>query len=1405
VGVVSFFAGRGPVLDDIDAWLAGDSPYLLVLGEPGAGKTALARHVADISAGLADAGTRSHLRAGAITYPHFCRAWDASAIDPMGFVGQLSLAIAHRWQPYAQALSTLRETGQQAADIYASASAGTVETGGISAAIWINELRLGSTSAALALERWVRKPLSEMADVSAEPFIVLVDALDEALTFGVAATLGEETIVSVLSDALEHGRLPSCLRFLMTSRPDERVTDRLLRLHGPVVDLGEDVGAAVRDVQEYALDRLSGHPERRPEQLSARVAQASAGNFLYARYALDDLLEGGAESASSGTLPANLDDIYTRFIERELARTDQLWRSLYRPVLGLLTVAQGAGLPRDVLAGASRLPESSVDDALRDLSQYLDVRAESAPVRIYHESFREFISKEGKHSVYPREAELALVRWFLDGLPVADPDGQPGSAAYRYAQEYLATHAVAVGLLEDVIDAGFLAYAEPLAMRRALRTSRSSFQQVYEGALPALVDSAPVQRALALRLTALRAGDRAMDERLARLLPESAIRPVWAAVDPYQLPTWSRPSLAVNKLTVGEVGGRLTIAILEDLATAPVLWEPETGAERAVRVAELASRGEFLLTVLAGRPALIQAGSVTVAADAVTGEILGRARSYGPTAFLVHRGQAWLAEASLAGGTVWVRPLGSADLWEENASSLMPSAAQRALEPVAHLDLPGQKRIRRLYPIATEPDPTLAAVTEDGELYLIDPFSAGSPARRAACTVDRSVEKPLAAADDGRPMLAVAVEDRRKAVMVLDTRTGEQVAGLDWTELSAALENLIPVKDVSGLEAVTFMAGAATPELLISLKDFDAVLTWSVASRQLGVFFMPDYRSLHTVRHEGKTLVVVTRDSGIEIFESASVLAQLSSVRGPVSVMAAATVNGRPLVSWLAPAYGFRSVLWTVDGDGREIDRVELAGPEPEFLAIGENHGTPIAVALADRYRGRCYARWLDGSRRTIEIHPGSAWPGDLAGFALADFSPVQDESELNWAEWFLSLAAPELMPRQPGQRFARVAVAIAGERAASVWHELLSDGDVVTGNILGRVILHIPGVAHDIEIRPVPGPAADTAIGNLAVTVTGKGTSLAATINQSVARRLVVTVRHDDEHDPRWQPVTTSQAYEGHLALGAVSCGVAMALGDGQRGVRLFAPLEPEANPPRREYFIPQPATALHFADTSHLVIGTARGLICLSVDAIKGGQTNLTGIALAREKGWGCAMADPFTAAAIGGVVLTEGIKFLYKQAGEVLKRWRERRDTGGVPAESATLRPPEGLLEGTVEPVEPKDDQAERLEQELRETRRLLADYAEGIETPKPGDHLVVEQADALRRLLEAAYGQRITFKGEQRPPSGPLVTGEIDVKEVAGDAAAVRAKVISSGEVRGTAKADRVEQGGKLTGVEADRIE
>lgn len=179
---------------------------------------------------------------------------------------------------------------------------------------------------------------------------------------------------------------------------------------------------------------------------------------------------------------------------------------------------------------------------------------------------------------------------------------------------------------------------------------------------------------------------------------------------------------------------------------------------------------------------------------------------------------------------------------------------------------------------------------------------------------------------------------------------------------------------------------------------------------------------------------------------------------------------------------------------------------------------------------------------------------------------------------------------------------------------------------------------------------------------------------------------------------------------------------------------------------------------------------------------------------------MADPFSAGPLSGTVLTEAIKFVYVQSGEVLSRWRQQHEEDSADVHDAKLRPPEALLEGAVEPVEPGDGAASRFEESLHDARRLLADYADGSIEPRSDDHLVVEQVDALRRLLEAVYGQRITFRGEQRPPSGPLAPGEIDVAKLAGDVAAVRAKVIASAQVSARVRVEEVRQGGEITGVE-----
>ncbi len=176
-----------------------------------------------------------------------------------------------------------------------------------------------------------------------------------------------------------------------------------------------------------------------------------------------------------------------------------------------------------------------------------------------------------------------------------------------------------------------------------------------------------------------------------------------------------------------------------------------------------------------------------------------------------------------------------------------------------------------------------------------------------------------------------------------------------------------------------------------------------------------------------------------------------------------------------------------------------------------------------------------------------------------------------------------------------------------------------------------------------------------------------------------------------------------------------------------------------------------------------------------------------------------EPITLAVVGATVLAEGIKFLYSQAGEAIKRWHDRRDE---PVPVVAGAPVEGKLGAAkIEPAA-----MERLEGEIVELRRALAPYVDDVApaTVDPSNAHLIEVAEGLRRSLEAVLGQRIRFKGETGEPSGPLVEGEVNVDDVLGYVAGVRARSIEAGVVRGTVRTTTVGSGGQAVGVDLDDI-
>jgi WD40 repeat protein len=379
------FVGRTWLFERVADWLAGRSRMLVITGAPGTGKSAVsARLVALAEEGWPD-GTGSWL--GAF---HVCRSSVAETRDGRRFSESLSGQLADRVSGFADRRDrAVGAVTQTTIHLSGTAVAGVVAPGAVNLGASVT---LPALSALEQADCLVHRPLGTLAPDPTP--VVLVDALDESL--GYAADVGlVEVAASLWSD-------DTPIRWLVIARPDPRIL-QLLPPWAERIDLLSDRVSAVEDVGAYVRAQLE--PTVESAVVAKQIAKAAHGNFLYARYVVDDLLRDPGRLASIRSnqslagMPADLADIYRGFLDRELHRTAttsaaERWRNVYRPLLGLLAVSFEPGLTagqlRSLVPGEPTAEE--ICDALESCAQLLEVaEAPRDPWRIYHSSFREFL------------------------------------------------------------------------------------------------------------------------------------------------------------------------------------------------------------------------------------------------------------------------------------------------------------------------------------------------------------------------------------------------------------------------------------------------------------------------------------------------------------------------------------------------------------------------------------------------------------------------------------------------------------------------------------------------------------------------------------------------------------------------------------------------------------------------------------------------------------------------------------------------------------------------------------------------------------------------------------------------------------------------------------------------------
>jgi hypothetical protein len=167
---------------------------------------------------------------------------------------------------------------------------------------------------------------------------------------------------------------------------------------------------------------------------------------------------------------------------------------------------------------------------------------------------------------------------------------------------------------------------------------------------------------------------------------------------------------------------------------------------------------------------------------------------------------------------------------------------------------------------------------------------------------------------------------------------------------------------------------------------------------------------------------------------------------------------------------------------------------------------------------------------------------------------------------------------------------------------------------------------------------------------------------------------------------------------------------------------------------------------------------------------------------------MSDPLSMANLSATALTEGIKFLYEQAGELLKRRRDRAGAGATETPSIVAQP------ATLPTADP--ELVRQYRHDLRRLRSDLEDYVSGRSPVAASDNHLVDRTEALRRVVENIYGVPVFFAGES--DQAPKIRSSIDAGPVEGTIIGVQAEQ-AEGTIKSDITVDTVHKDAEVYGV------
>lgn len=333
----------------IEDWLKSEKNILLILGDPGVGKSAISAHLIE-------------KHPACIAY-HFCISDDEDTLNPNKFIK----SIAHQ-------LAT------QLGDSYSDQVLKEM-----------SELPKSPTSLFRTL---ISNPISQLPNSDNKKYFIVIDGLDEASKNG-----SNNELLKLFSTKFINA-LPDHIRFVFTSRRNRDIESRFATYSPFKIETTEQNN--ILDIKEYAFKMLDRHSINiSPDDVDVLI-EKSQGSILYIKEIIKQAINSEGKTIDVESLPEGLDGIYLEFFENSFDNYDP-----YREILSVLVATYS---PLTLTLLEILVTQGDLKRKYAILQEYFPLNSKDE-VTVFHKSLLDWLKKTttNRYSVDEHDGHKMIV------------------------------------------------------------------------------------------------------------------------------------------------------------------------------------------------------------------------------------------------------------------------------------------------------------------------------------------------------------------------------------------------------------------------------------------------------------------------------------------------------------------------------------------------------------------------------------------------------------------------------------------------------------------------------------------------------------------------------------------------------------------------------------------------------------------------------------------------------------------------------------------------------------------------------------------------------------------------------------------------------------------------------------